>query len=50
MVFPGVTNSTTLSFIQDSSWFNLIMITIYNIGDTTGRYIGGKPKNWLSEK
>jgi len=47
-MFPGATNSTSLSIIPDKAWFDLFMFSLYNIGDTAGRFIGGKQKYWIS--
>lgn len=43
IVFPGVTCSTSISFVSDAAWFDLFMVTVFNVGDTIGRYIGGVP-------
>ena len=46
IVFPGVTSAKTisLSFIEDRAWFDLFMVTLFNLFDTAGRYIGGSPR------
>ena len=45
IVFPAVFEATTFSFLdgvsQEFSWFVLICATIFNIGDTIGRKMGG---------
>ena len=42
MIFPGVTNNIELSFIDTrGKWFQLIMVSIFGLFDTIGRYIGG---------
>jgi hypothetical protein len=43
IVFPGVTCGTSLRFVSDAAWFDLFMVTVFNVGDTLGRYIGGVP-------
>jgi len=42
IVFPGVTAATSLSFISSRAWFDLVMVSIFNVFDTIGRYVGGK--------
>lgn len=51
IVFPGVTSAKTitLSFIEDRAWFDLFMVTLFNLFDTTGRLIGGIPKCMFSK-
>jgi equilibrative nucleoside transporter 1/2/3 len=45
VVFPGTTLSTTFDFLGDSkrdqAWFSVIMITLFNLFDTIGRFAGG---------
>lgn len=45
IVFPGVTEATTLGFLngisQEVSWFILFQTTMFNIFDTIGRKCGG---------
>ncbi|CAI2362582.1 unnamed protein product [Moneuplotes crassus] len=45
VVFPGTHLSTHFDFLGDSladkAWFSVIMITIYNLFDTIGRFAGG---------
>lgn len=45
VVFPGTCLDTKLDFLGDSkqveSWFVVIMITIFNIFDTLGRFLAG---------
>lgn len=43
IVFPGVTCSTSIRWVSDAAWFDLFMVTVFNLGDTIGRYIGGVP-------
>ena len=51
MVFPGVTNNITLTFLKkDSPWYQISFITCYNFFDTWGRYIGGDEKDFISLK
>jgi len=41
-VFPGVTNYTTLTFLEkDGPWHEIMFVTAFNIFDTLGRYAGG---------
>ena len=51
IVFPGVTSAKTvnLSFIGGRAWFDLFMVTLFNLFDTTGRLIGGIPKFMFSK-
>jgi hypothetical protein len=48
IIFPGTTNDTYLVFLNginnEQSWFFLIMVFIFNLCDTTGRFMGGNPK------
>jgi hypothetical protein len=49
MVFPGVTNAPTLTFLdQDGRWFQIALISTFNLFDTIGRYMGGQPKYFIS--
>jgi len=41
ITFPGVTGTTSLSFIDSRAWFDLFMVTTFNVFDTIGRYLGG---------
>ena len=45
MVFPGTQLSTSFDFLGDSpadkAWFSVLMITIFNLFDTIGRFTGG---------
>lgn len=42
IVFPGVTNFPPLTFIlQKGPWFQLFLITLFNLCDTIGRYLAG---------
>ena len=51
MVFPGLTNSTTLTFLEsDGPWFQIFFMTTFNLFDTIGRYIGGQPNFFISQK
>ena len=51
MVFPGLTNSTTLTFLDsDGPWFQIFFMTTFNLFDTIGRYIGGQPNFFISQK
>lgn len=53
VVFPGTTNDTSLQFMKGmqnyDSWYFLIMVMIFNVLDTIGRYMGGTPKLMLSD-
>ena len=41
-VFPGVTNSINFSFLNKSSlWYDISLVTTFNVCDTFGRYVGG---------
>ena len=42
-VFPGLTNKTTLTFIDDKNyaWLVLTMVITFNLFDTIGRYSAG---------
>ena len=41
VVFPGVMQATTVSYPSNRAWFELSIVTLFNIFDTLGRYIGG---------
>lgn len=42
-VFPGVMTTTSLTFIDhDGPWYSLMIVTLVNLFDTIGRYLGGK--------
>ena len=42
MVFPGVTNNITLTFLDKKSpWYQIFFVTSFNLFDTFGRYVGG---------
>lgn len=53
IVFPGTTNDTSLQFMKGmqnyDSWFFLVLVTIFNVFDTIGRYMGGVPKLTLPD-
>ena len=43
-VFPGLSEFRKFSFLdgpESESWYLLIMSSLYNCSDTTGRYAGG---------
>jgi len=53
--FPAVVDATNLTFMDkinnnEASWFQLFMLMVFNISDTTGRYMGGLPKLTLGRK
>lgn len=52
--YPALDEATTFSFLegvaQELSWFILICATIFNIGDTIGRKMGGMPTFDLPNK
>jgi len=45
VVFPGTTLATRFDFLGDSNrdkaWFSVLMVTIFNLFDTIGRFAGG---------
>ena len=43
VVFPGVMDATSVGFLTSRSWFELMIVTLFNVFDTIGRYIGGLP-------
>ena len=43
VIFPGVTESTSISFITSPAWFDLFIVTVFNTFDTIGRLLGGFP-------
>lgn len=54
-VFPGVMDSSYYPFLNsfgssELSWYFLINSTIFNIGDTIGRKVGGHPFFMLQNK
>ena len=49
VVFPGVTNLAELTFLQkDSVWFQIFWITLFNVFDTAGRFLGGQQCTMMS--
>ena len=54
VVFPGTSDDTGLKFLRGvsnyASWYNLLMVTIFNICDTVGRFMGGQPRFTLPDK
>lgn len=54
--FPAVMDDTNLGFMvreisdNETSWFSLFMLLLFNVGDTAGRMIGGKPCAMLNRK
>ena len=50
IVFPGVNCSANLQFIDSFAWFSLLIVTIFNIFDTIGRFIGGFPSLQVDSK
>jgi hypothetical protein len=48
--FPGVMDHTNLTFLVADSWFQLTMFFVFNVSDTTGRYLGGTPCMATSRK
>jgi hypothetical protein len=50
LIYPGTSNYTTISFIEDKSWFNMYMITLFHIGDMIGRTAGGIKALMILEK
>ena len=51
MIFPGVTNNTSLTFLEsDGPWYNIFLVTTFNLFDTIGRYVGGQEKYFISIK
>lgn len=53
IVFPGVSCDILLNFLDGAknyeSWLFVIMITLFNVFDTIGRFMGGHPKFQLSD-
>ena len=43
IVFPGVTCSTGIGFLKTYTWYLLFIITMFNVFDTLGRFVGGVP-------
>lgn len=41
LVFPGTSDSTSISFIKSSAWFNVFFVSLFNVFDTIGRTMGG---------
>ena len=41
VVFPGVTDATSVEFLTNRAWFELFIVTMFNVFDTIGRYLGG---------
>ena len=45
VVFPGTTLSTHFDFLgtsnKDKAWFSVLIITLFNVFDTIGRFAGG---------
>lgn len=56
IVFPGTTGDTKLMFFKDMdaekrrAWQGLFMTFLFNVFDTVGRYMGGMPKFFLSNR
>lgn len=51
IVFPGVTNLATLTIMETNGpWFQIFWITLFNVSDTIGRYIGGQPCAYVSRR
>ena len=51
MIFPGVTNNTSISFLEtDGPWYDIFLVTIFNFFDTLGRYIGGEERYFIPLK
>eukprot|EP00350_Pseudokeronopsis_sp_OXSARD2_P003384 CAMPEP_0170562212 /NCGR_PEP_ID=MMETSP0211-20121228/59429_1 /TAXON_ID=311385 /ORGANISM="Pseudokeronopsis sp., Strain OXSARD2" /LENGTH=84 /DNA_ID=CAMNT_0010878813 /DNA_START=15 /DNA_END=265 /DNA_ORIENTATION=+ len=40
--FPGVLLMNEMSIFDDFAWFSITIITIANVSEATGRYLGGK--------
>jgi len=43
IVFPGVTCSSSIQFINSYAWYSLATVTWFNLFDTIGRFLGGVP-------
>ena len=41
IVFPGVTCAQSLQYLNSYAWFSLLTVTLFNVFDTLGRYVGG---------
>ena len=41
IVFPGVTCAQSLQYLNSYAWFSLLTVTLFNVFDTIGRYVGG---------
>ena len=45
LIYPGTLLETRFDFLNNNksskAWFNLIMLTLFSIGDTLGRFLGG---------
>jgi hypothetical protein len=41
IVFPGVTCAQSLQYLSSYAWFSLLTVTLFNVFDTLGRYVGG---------
>ena len=41
VIFPGVMQATSVAYPRNRAWFELSIVTLFNISDTVGRYLGG---------
>ena len=41
VVFPGVMEATSVAYPRTRAWFELSIVTLFNVSDTVGRYLGG---------
>ena len=37
--YPGVILQTSLSFVQEESWFQVIMLSLFSVSDILGRFL-----------
>jgi hypothetical protein len=44
IVFPGVICAANFNLFSSDAWYSLFIVTIFNLFDTLGRYIGGLEK------
>lgn len=56
VIYPGVTCATNLKFLENldpgikGSWNYLLLVFVFNLGDTGSRFVAGQPWANLSDK
>ena len=50
VVFPGVMEATSIPLVTNRAWFELLIVTLFNVFDTIGRYMGGIKVLMFKEK